>query len=68
MPAKYALRYLPIAQDDLLTIYDYIAQDSPARALEFVDKLDEKMGRLEHYPLLGRVPRHPDFVNTGIVS
>jgi addiction module RelE/StbE family toxin len=52
------LRYLPIAQDDLLAIYDYVAQDSPARALTFVDKLDERIGRLEHHPLLGRIPRH----------
>ena len=58
MPAKYTLRYLPIAQDDLLAIYNYIAQESPARALAFVDKLDDRMGRLEHHPLLGRIPRH----------
>jgi len=58
MSAKYMLRYLPIAQDDLLAIYDYVAQDSPARALTFVDKLDERIGRLEHHPLLGRIPRH----------
>lgn len=58
MSAKYMLRYLPIAQDDLLAIYDYVTQDSPARALMFVDKLDERIGRLEHHPLLGRMPRH----------
>ena len=58
MPARYSLRYLPIAQDDLLAIYDYIAQDRPARALAFVDKLDERIGRLEHHPLLGRLARH----------
>ena len=59
MPSKYALRFLPIAQDDLLAIEDFIAQDSPTRALGFVDKLDENIGRLEHHPLLGRIPRHP---------
>lgn len=58
MPGKYALCYLPIAQDDLLAIEDFIAQDSPTRALAFVDKLDERIGGLEHHPLLGRVPRH----------
>ena len=59
MPAKYTLRYLPIAQDDLISIFDFIAQDSPSRALSFVDKLDERIGRLEQNSLLGRIPRHP---------
>lgn len=58
MPAKYTLRYLPIAQHDLIEIFDYIAQDSPQRATTFVDKLDERIGLLEGQPLLGRVPRH----------
>ena len=59
MPVKYSLRYLPIAQDDLTSIFDFIAQDSPSRALSFVDKLDERIVRLEQNPLLGRIPRHP---------
>ena len=59
MPAKHALRYLPIARDDLVEIFDYIARDSPNRALSFVDKLDKRIGLLEQHPLLGRIPRHP---------
>jgi len=61
MPVKYTLRYLPIAQDDLISIFDFIAQDSPSRALSFVDKLDERIGRLE----LGRIPRHPKLREYG---
>lgn len=58
MPGKYSLRYLPVAEEDLISILDWIAKDSPVRALKFVDKLEEKIGKLEQFPLLGRVPRH----------
>ena len=46
MQAKYKLRYLPAAQDDLISIFDYIAKDSPNRALSFVEKLDKRIGGL----------------------
>lgn len=65
MAGKYKLRYLPIAQDDLISIFDYIAKDSPDRALAFVEKLDEKIGMLEQQPLLGRVPRHQKLKEYG---
>jgi len=58
MPDKYRLRYLPASQDDLVEIFDYIARDSPNRALSFVEKLDKRIGVLEQHPLLGRIPRH----------
>jgi addiction module RelE/StbE family toxin len=59
MAAKYRLRYLPIAQEDLIAIFDYIAEDSPGRAFAFVDKLDKQIGHLEAHPLLGHLPKHP---------
>jgi toxin ParE1/3/4 len=59
MPAKSTLRYLPSAQNDLILIFDFIAQDSPNRASLFVDRLDQGIGKLEQHPLLGRIPRHP---------
>ena len=65
MPARYTVRYLPIAQDDLISIFDFIAQDSPIRASSFVDRLDEKIGLLEQHPLLGRIPRHPKLREYG---
>ncbi len=65
MPVKYILRYLPIAQEDLLSIFDWIANDSPNRAMKFVDKLDERICLLETHPMLGRVPRHPKLREYG---
>ena len=65
MSVKCTLRYLPIAQNDLISIFDFIAQGSPNRALSFVDKLDERVGLLERHPSLGRVPRHPKLREYG---
>jgi toxin ParE1/3/4 len=65
MPVKATLRYLPVAQNDLLTILEFIAKDSPTRAIAFVDKLDDRIGQLEHHPLLGRIPRHPKLREYG---
>jgi len=64
-PAKYTLHYLPIAQEDLISILDYIASDSPSRASAFIEKLDTQIGRLERHPFLGRVPRHPKLREFG---
>lgn len=65
MPAKHKFKYLPAAQEDLISILDYTAQDSPRRALAFVEKLDAQIRRLELHPLLGRVPRHPKLREYG---
>src|SRR6266705_730952 len=59
MPGKSTLRYLPASQDDLVSILDFIAHDSPSRALKFIEKLEDRMGLLENNRQLGRVPRHP---------
>lgn len=59
MPSKVTLRYLPAARNDLLSILEFIAKDSPNRAATFIDRLDDRMGQLEHHLLLGRIPRHP---------
>jgi toxin ParE1/3/4 len=64
-PAKYTLKYLPVAQEDILSILDYISQDNPGRALAFIDKFDAQIGSLEKHSLLGRVPRHPKLREFG---
>jgi plasmid stabilization system protein ParE len=58
MPAELPVRYLPAAQEDLLSILDFIAQDSLGRASAFVDELDRRIDRLGRHPQLGRVPRN----------
>jgi len=58
MPKLFVIRYLPIAQEDLNNIFDWIAKDSPARALAFVDKIDKRIGALSLSSHLGRIPRN----------
>jgi toxin ParE1/3/4 len=65
MPDKYTIHYLPIAADDLLSIYDWIAGDSPARAISFTDKLDKRIISLATHPSLGRSPKLEKLRNFG---
>ncbi len=65
MPNKCNLRYLSIAQDDLVSILDWIAQDSASRAKVFVDSVANRIGRLEHHPLMGRIPRNEKLKKLG---
>ncbi len=65
MVNKYILRYLPVAVDDLISIFDWIAHDNPAHAAAFVDKIDQRIGSLKKHPFLGRVPRNEKLKNTG---
>lgn len=58
MPKLFVIRYLPIAQEDLNNIFDWIAKDNPTRALAFVDKIDKRISALSHSSQLGRVPRN----------
>jgi toxin ParE1/3/4 len=57
MANNYILRYLPVAVDDLISIFDWIASDSPSNAAAFVDKLDQRLGNLETHSFLGRIPK-----------
>jgi plasmid stabilization system protein ParE len=65
MSKQFVIRYLPIAQDDLTNIFDWIAKDSSVRALSFVDKIDKRIGALAQSPQLGRIPRHPKLKEYG---
>jgi toxin ParE1/3/4 len=44
----------PRAEADLLDIWGYIAQDSPANADRMLDRLGETMNRLAAMPLMGQ--------------
>ncbi len=65
MADKYSIRYLPVAVEDLLSIHDWIASDSPARASFFTDKLEKNAGSLESNPFLGRVPHDARLKSLG---
>ena len=45
------LQFSPAAEDDLEAISDYIAQDSPANAIRFIDELRGQCQRLVKAPM-----------------
>ena len=55
----------PRAKTDLAELWDYIADDSEARADEFIETLDRKFCTLAGQPSIGR-PR--DELETGVRS
>ncbi len=57
MTNKYTIRYLPIAVDDLVSIFDWIANDSTVNAGAFLKKFDHHILNLKNHPFLGRIPR-----------
>lgn len=63
MANKHTIRYLPVAVDDLISIFDWIADDNPVAA--FIKKLDRHIRKLRQYPLLGRIPRDEKLTEFG---
>lgn len=65
MADNFAIRYLPVAIDDLLSIFDWIAADNRSKAASFLDSLDERIRILSSNPRIGRVPRQEDLKRLG---
>ena len=57
MKKKHKIKYLPIAQQDLIDIFDYIREDNPSAAKKFIDKINKSISKLETFPQLGVVPK-----------
>ncbi len=57
MDKVYKIEYLPIAENDLTEIIDYIKIRSPKKALEYLDIFDEKISKLEQFPEIGKLPK-----------
>ncbi|MDY0309931.1 MAG: type II toxin-antitoxin system RelE/ParE family toxin [Castellaniella sp.] len=65
----YSVIWRPIAETDLDSIIDYIAQDSPARAKKFGQELRVKTKPLAEFPNVGRIgrPGLPDWLRELVV-
>ena len=57
MKSSYRIEYLPIAEEDLLEIFDYICEDDPKAAARFIDRIDANVGKLADFPRLGNIPQ-----------
>ena len=45
----------PLARADLLDIWNYVADDSPAKADRLLDSIDKRCQTLSRFPKMGRV-------------
>lgn len=61
---RYAVRWAPVASDDLDRIVSYVALSSVANALKVADRIDERADSLTSFPLRGRVV--PELARHGI--
>ncbi len=59
MDKKYKIEYLPIAEQDLNDIFEYIMIDHPDAALRMANQIDESVLTLEAFPYMGSVPNDP---------
>lgn len=57
MDKKYRVEYLPIAQEDLIGIVEYIQVDDPLAGRTFLDKVDQTIAKLENFPYMGSIPK-----------
>ena len=67
MEKKYKIEYLPSSAKDLTEIVDYIKIDSPQSALNFLDKIDESISRLEQFPFIGVIPKDIRLQSLGYI-
>jgi plasmid stabilization system protein ParE len=62
MRKKYIIVWSNIAENDLISIIEYIAVDSRANAVKIFNKIKQKTAHLYHSPKRGRiVPELKDF-------
>jgi len=63
MAKKYHIEYLPIAQEDLTSIIEYIQIDDPLAAQSFLDEVDKTILKLEDFPRMGSIPKDMRLMN-----
>ncbi len=64
MKKSYEVLWASVAENDLLGIIIYIAEDSPGNALKVLSKIKTRTSKLEHSPMRGRVV--PELLCQGI--
>ena len=57
MSEPYKIRYLSIAEKDLVHIFEYIKKDNPSAAISQLEKFDKSISHLASNPSLGVVPK-----------
>jgi plasmid stabilization system protein ParE len=60
--ARYTVRLLRIAEDDLSEIVSYIAADKPSAAEALLNRIERDLGLLSKNPYLDRLPKEDELV------
>ncbi len=63
MDKRFLIEYLPIAENDLTEILEYIQIDNPTVALIFIDEIDRAISKLAFFPFIGPVPKDPRLIH-----
>jgi toxin ParE1/3/4 len=65
MKRKTEVKLLPLAEEDLVNIIEFIAEDKPSAAGKMADQFEKSLKQLETYPQLGRVARQRELAKLG---
>ena len=68
MKKTLELHFLPIAEEDITAIVDFIAQDKISAAVSFYDKLEKRMQQLVTHPFIGTKRTEPELSQAGYYS
>jgi len=63
--AKYKIKITQIAQDDLKSIIAHIRINNPDAAIRMYEKIEETIGKLADFPLMGSVPLDAKIAGQG---
>lgn len=64
-PHKLTVKLLRIAEDDLVEIITFIAEDNAAAAEKLADKIETRLARLANHPALGKIPAEEELARLG---
>ena len=62
---SYAVKLLPSARRDLLSIAVHIATDKPRTALKYLERLRLRLHSLSSHPRMGHLPKDPYLKSKG---
>lgn len=58
MNNRYKIEYLPVAEDDLTEILQYIHRDNPSAAWKVLERIEKVVAQLASFPNMGKPPHN----------
>jgi toxin ParE1/3/4 len=57
MNKVFEIQYIPIAEEDLKRIFEYILADDPLIVVKILGQFDDAISHLANFPYMGAVPK-----------